>query len=145
MPPHLQGVDANHRATPEEQRRQSSRLLPPARGIRRGRLRLCLGEHLNARPPAQDGQPTSGRRSAMSKYRSVVVAVLAAATMLVAAQAAEARVVAKRESASTFVAGSGHASGARPTGCYVAPCPSPKPQRECDVVDYSGSTWVVAE
>jgi hypothetical protein len=81
----------------------------------------------------------------MSKCCSVVVAVLAAATTLIAPQAAEARVVQEREIASTFVAGGGHASGARPTGCYVAPCPSPRPQRECDIVEYSGSVWVVAE
>jgi Prokaryotic phospholipase A2 len=81
----------------------------------------------------------------VSKYWSVVVAVLAAATMLIAAQAAEARVVPQGEIASTFAAGSGHASGARPTGCWVAPCPSPKPQRECGNVVYSGSVWVVSE
>jgi hypothetical protein len=81
----------------------------------------------------------------MSKYCSVVVAVLAAATMLIAAQAAEARVVPKREIASAFVAGGGHASGVRPAGCWVAPCPSPKPERECGNVQYSGSVWVVSE
>jgi Prokaryotic phospholipase A2 len=70
---------------------------------------------------------------------------LAAAAMLVAVQAAKARVVQKREIASTLVAGGGHASGAPPTSCYVAPCPSPKPQRECDDVVHSGSVWVVAE
>jgi hypothetical protein len=80
----------------------------------------------------------------MSKYCSVVVTVLAAATMLIAAQAAEARPVQEREIASTFVAGGGYAGGARAMGCWVAPCPSPKPQRECGSVG-NGSTWVVAE
>lgn len=81
----------------------------------------------------------------MSRYGSVVVAVLAAATMPIAAQAAEGRVVHKREIAGSFVAGGGHASGARPTDCFVAPCPSPRPQRVCDDVVYSGSVWEVAK
>ena len=81
----------------------------------------------------------------MSKYCSLVVAVLAAATALVAAQAAEGRVVHQRESAMTFVAGGFPASGASPKSCYVAPCPSPRPQRKCDNLVYSGSVWVVAE
>jgi hypothetical protein len=80
----------------------------------------------------------------VSRYWSVVVVVVAAAAMPIAAQAAEARVVPKREIASTFVAGGGHASGVRPAGCWVAPCPSPKPRRECGSVT-NGSTWVVAE
>ena len=81
----------------------------------------------------------------MSRYCSVVVVVVAAAAVLIAAQAADARVVHRRGIASAFVADKGYASGARPTGCHVAPCPSPRPQRKCDNVTYSGSVWVVAE
>jgi hypothetical protein len=96
------------------------------------------------RLPANDAQPTSGRRCAMSKYCSVVVAALAAASMLFAAQAAEARVVQQREIATTMVVvGGGHTSGAQ--DCYVAPCPSPRPERVCDDVVHLGSVWVVAE
>jgi hypothetical protein len=81
----------------------------------------------------------------MSKYCSVIVAVLAAATMPIAAQAADARVLQERQIAPAFVAGSGNASGARSSDCFVAPCPSPKPRRECDNVVYNGSVWEVAE
>jgi hypothetical protein len=80
----------------------------------------------------------------VSKYWSVVVVLVAAAAMPIAAQAADAHVVQQREIASTLVAGSGYATGARPSDCYVAPCPSPRPRRECGSVT-NGSTWVVAE
>jgi hypothetical protein len=78
----------------------------------------------------------------MSKYRSLVVVVLAAAAIPIAAQAADVHVVQQREIAPALVAGSG--SGATAQDCYVAPCPSPRPERECGSVT-NGSTWVVAQ
>jgi hypothetical protein len=81
----------------------------------------------------------------MSKYCSVVVAVLAAAAMPIAAQAADASVFQERGIVPTLVAGGGHASGAGPSDCYVAPCPSPRPQRQCGNVVVSGSVWEVSE
>jgi hypothetical protein len=80
----------------------------------------------------------------MSKCR-VLVAMLAAVATLIAAQAAEARVVEQRESTATLVAGGGHARGAAAPPCSVAPCPSPKPERRCGNLVYSESVWVVSE
>jgi hypothetical protein len=81
----------------------------------------------------------------MSKSCSLVVVVLAAAAMLIAAPAADARMLQEREIAPAFVARGGNAGGAPPQDCYVAPCPSPKPRRECGNVEVSGSVWVVSE